>query len=141
MSIGVSKSRCKFYINEKRRQVICVIPDTREDFIEYALRHFSWMYWADPMDAYRNELRMPNSFMGKAVCSDDDEWNEELGKTIAYSRAKAKYYKSFFKRGNRLIYLIDRAVGNAVETMNDFGAYLEDKHAELEKDIEERTQN
>jgi hypothetical protein len=79
---------------------------------------------------------MPVSFMGKAVCAPEDEWNEETGRLIAFSRAKDKCYKSFFKRANLLVQTVDRRLGDMITTFNDFGLKLDSKREALQKVIE-----
>ncbi len=84
------------------------------------------------------ELEMPNTFIGKAVCSPDDEWDEELGRKIAYSRAKDKCYRSFFKRANNIVNLIDRCLGRMMDIFNNFGARLETNREILQAQIEHK---
>lgn len=121
---GIKMSDCKFYVNEAERTVICVIPNTCTllwDFLKDNVRwHDIDMYYAID-GTLEKELYMPNSFMGKAVCAEEDEWNEETGRLIAYSRAKNKCYKSFFKRANNLVQTVDRRLGDMVNTFNEFG--------------------
>ena len=136
---GIKMSDCRFYVDENARVVICVIPDTREMLQEYISEHFSWgninIEWAVGYH-FNKQLEMPNSFMGKAVCAAEDEWNENLGKKIAFSRAKDKCYKSFFKRANLLVQTIDRRLGDMIETFNDFGLKLDAKREALASQIE-----
>ena len=136
---GVKMSSCKFYVNEQERIVICVIPHTKNMLKQFVMEHFQW----DDIDLafspnwhFNNKLAMPSSFMGKAVCSPEDEWDEALGRKIAFSRAKDKCYKSFFKRANLLVQTIDRRLGDMITTFNDFGLKLDKKREALENDIE-----
>lgn len=148
---GIKMSDCRFYVNEAERTVVCVIPQfvkegnernfTRDmvlDFIDdnFYFREMDFRYLSNPV--FRDELRMPSTFMGKAVCSPDDEWDEEVGKMIAFSRAKDKCYKSFFKRANHFIQALDRRLGDMIEEFNDFGMKLEDKRLGLEQKINEK---
>lgn len=148
---GIKMSDCRFYVNEAERTVVCVIPQfvkegnernfTRDmvlDFIDdnFYFREMDFRYLSNPV--FRDELRMPSTFMGKAVCSPNDEWNEEVGKMIAFSRAKDKCYKSFFKRANHFIQALDRRLGDMIEEFNDFGMRLEDKRLGLEQKINEK---
>ena len=81
---------------------------------------------------------MPNYFIGKAVCADEDEWDVELGKRIAYFRAKDKCYRSFFKRASLLVQIIDRRLGDMMDILNTLGEKLSDNKDRLEASIEER---
>ena len=139
---GIKMSDCKFYVDEAARTVVCVIPKTKDMVENFIMEHFKFndfdfMFilnwnWSD------NNLKMPNSFMGKAVCAAEDEWNEETGRMIAFSRAKEKCYKSFFKRANAFVQALDRRLGDMITQFNDFGMKLEDKREALHTKIEER---
>ena len=138
---GIKMSDCKFYVNEEARTVVCVIPRTRfmvNDFIKDHFQFSDLNFWYAFDDT--DKIWMPHSFMGKAVCSKDDEWNEELGRMLAFSRAKDKCYKSFFKRANAFIQQTDRRLGDMITMFNDFGMKLDGKREILEKKIEELTQ-
>ena len=137
---GIKMSDCRFYVNEEERVVICVIPDTQEKFIDYVydkMRRgkvrfvYEWVFTS-------KELQLPKQFIGKAVCSKEDEWNEETGRMIAFSRAKSKFYKSFFKRANILVNTIDKTLTSMVNTFNSFGDVLNQKDLDLMSAIESR---
>ena len=137
---GIKMSNCRFYVDEEARTVICVIPNTSNMVLDFIREHFEY----SDIDFYSctdyrldQRLRMPHSFVGKAVCSVDDEWNEEAGKLIAFSRAKDKCYKSFFKRANTFVQTIDRRLGDIITEFNDFGVKLENKQEALQDQIKE----
>jgi len=148
---GIKMSDCRFYVNEAERTVICVIPQSIEegdrrsftrdmvtDFI-YDNFMFPEIDFSYSMESkLTDKLKMPSTFVGKAVCSPDDEWDEEVGKMIAFSRAKDKCYKSFFKRANHFVQAVDRRLGDMIEKFNDFGMKLEDKRLGLEQKIDEK---
>ena len=139
---GVKMKDCRFYVDENARIVICVIPDTRDMLLDFINDHFRW----DDMDfwtatngkLYSKDLKMPYSFMGKAVCAVEDEWNEETGRLIAFSRAKDKCYKSFFKRANRFVQAVDGHLNDMITLFNDFGLKLESKRENLQEKINGR---
>jgi hypothetical protein len=148
---GIKMSECKFYVDEEARTVVCVIPNKIhhkdgsitivskmvEDFIEKNFRFNDIDFdFALTYDWQGKNLEMPVSFMGKAVCAPEDEWNEETGRLIAFSRAKDKCYKSFFKRANLLVQTVDRRLGDMITTFNDFGLKLDSKREALQKVIE-----
>ena len=139
---GIKMSECKFYVDEEARTVICVIPQTEHMVLNFIWEHFDWpdVNLSDTIDYHmRHDIKMPKSFMGKAVCAAEDEWNEETGRMIAFSRAKDKCYKSFFKRANKFVQTVDRRLGDMIELFNDFGLKLEGKRAALQNQIDERT--
>lgn len=139
---GIKMSDCKFYVDEAARTVICVIPNTKLLLSNFIQQHFGFrdinMCFALNYD-FEKELFMPKSFMGKAVCALEDEWNEETGRVIAYAKARDKCYKSFFRRANTLIQTVDRRLGDMIDAFNDMGMKLEEKRLALVEDIEERT--
>ena len=65
MKIKIKQSDCKFYIDETKRVVVCVITDVRHlvnDFIEDI--------WNDDVNfeisySFYRKLEMPNTFIGK----------------------------------------------------------------------------
>lgn len=135
---GIKMSDCRFYVNEEKRVVVCVIPHTRRMVSDFIHDHFDFPdldFWYALEDI--SKVDMPSSFMGKAVCAAEDEWNEELGRKIAFSRAKDKCYKSFFKRANQFVQLVDRRLGDMIDTFNHFGLRLEDKREALQQQIDE----
>ena len=138
---GIKMSDCRFYVDEEARVVVCVIPNTRNLLQGFISEHFSWkdinVDWALAYDLNK-KLELPNSFMGKAVCAPEDEWDEELGKMIAFSRAKDKCYKSFFKRANMLVQKFDTRLGDMIELFNNFGMKLEAKRVNIQQKIDER---
>lgn len=142
---GIKMSDCRFYVDEDARTVVCVIPNTQNMVLDFVRDNcdYSNISLYDSINFWNhkivNDVKLPNSFMGKAVCSEEDEWDEELGRMIAFSRAKNKCYKSFFKRANMLVQAIDRRLGDMINSFNDFGLKLEDKREALEAKIEERT--
>lgn len=141
MSNGIKMSDCKFYTDEEAGTVVCVIPNTRDLVLDFIWDHFQWadVNLSDALDLkLRRELRMPKSFMGKAKCAAEDDWDEETGKLIAFSRAKDKCYKSFFKRANMYVQTLDRRLGDMISAFNDFGLKLENKRDALQDQIEER---
>ena len=149
---GIKMTDCKFYVNEEERTVVCVIPkqikrddyvaDTEDMLMDFITDNFSFADFdiGEAIFMSRKLYRIPKSFIGKAVCAKEDEWDEELGKMIAFSRAKDKCYRSFFKRANVLVNTIDRRLNDMMTMFNEMGDKLNDRREKLEHMIEERTQ-
>jgi hypothetical protein len=57
---------------------------------------------------------------------------------IAFSRAKDKCYKSFFKRANMFVQIIDNGLGDMISMFNDFGMKLETKKEAIQAQINTR---
>ena len=141
---GIKMKDCRFYVDKENRTVVCVIPRTDDMLINFMYEHFDFpdlsiydsVCWGSKFK--EQNLEMPMSFRGKAVCAQDDEWDEELGKLIAFSRAKDKCYKSFFRHANMLVQRLDRRLNEMITTFNDFGALLENKQETLQKKIDDK---
>ena len=138
MKINIKKEDCKFIVKPEERMVICVIDgghikNLLTDFVSDF--DFPDMEMYMPFPAAR-KLLMPNSFMGKAVCAPEDEWNEETGRKIAYSRAKHKLYMSFFKRANLYVQTIDQRLNDIMNQFNELGEALSENQDRLDNEIE-----
>lgn len=133
---GIKMSNCRFYVDEDARTIVCVIPNTRTMVVDYIEDNFNFNDISLADFGYSRSvfqsLLMPNSFTGKAVCAAEDPWDEEAGKLLAYSRAKDKCYKSFFKRANYFIQLIDARLGDMLEHFNNFGLKLANNKQRIE---------
>ena len=136
---GIKMSDCKFYVDEEARVVICVIPETSYMLRDFIYDNFQFKdvdFWDATNWNMTDTTIMPHSFMGKAVCSKDDEWNEDTGRLIAYQRAKDKCYKSFFKRANTFVQAIDRRLNDIITAFNDMGDKLSDRNLEIQQKID-----
>lgn len=127
-TFNIKPSDAKYFIDEEKRTVICVIENTKYLFNHFCNDNFKLgvqniVLWRDKSDFFE-KLNMPNRFVGQATCSKDDEWNVETGKLIAFSRAKDKVNKSFFKRANTYINTLDQWVNDAAEVLNQVGEKL-----------------
>ena len=116
---NIQPEQCNFYVNKEKRTVVCVINVGRHlpmCFIEE-------FCYKEP-DFFEQKLMpncIPTRFVGKAICSESDEWDEELGKEIAFTRAKRKYMTSLFKSLQGWINKCDELLLNSLNTINTFG--------------------
>ena len=139
---GIKMSDCRFYADEEARTIVCVIAiEGMEDMlIHFIIENFDFndfcVDWALKSRLY-NQLKMPKSFMGKAVCSEDDEWDEEAGKLLAFKRAKTKFYNSFFKRANILMRALDNRLDDMVEAFGQLGLKIENNMDAIDKQLGE----
>lgn len=151
---GIKMTDCRFYVDKDARTVVCVIPPvigkgrdqryTSEMVKNFIMENFQFKdinlydganFWNG---RFEKAMRMPSSFIGKAVCAPEDEWDEDLGRMIAFSKAKDKCYKSFFRRANLFVQTLDRRLGDAINSFNSFGLVLENKREGLKQKIDER---
>jgi len=124
--------------------VLCIIEgDYVQDMLLDYINEYSCgtaiEFWPNSYKI-RKQFELPRSFVGKAVCSTDDEWNEELGRKIAYSRAKNKVYNSFYKRANSFVNTVDRVLNGMVTDLNSFGKNLDSQKESLEQHIDKLLQ-
>lgn len=145
MNYQVRQSDCKFYVNEKERTIACVITQLGD----IPVRELLNVFWTDLMVKYdtapisflssknkwNDMCELKNSYVGVAKCHPEDEWNEETGKLIAFSRAKTALYKAFFNKANELIKKIDHIMFEYIEGFNRFGLSLDNSKSNLEKRI------
>lgn len=129
MKINITRENAHFVVNEEKRKVICIFENTKNMFLDYIEDNLSFdpIYFdsSQKRNALYSKLRMPNRFIGIATCSPNDEFSPEIGKLIAYSRAKDKIHQSFFKRANTYVDSIDELLARDVENINRYGAKIE----------------
>ena len=147
---GIKMEDCKFYVDEEKRTVVCVIacdPDAENPIrvdrlvIDFIMDNFQFpdidFDSAVNYGKLYQALKMPKRFVGKAVCAEGDEWNEELGRKLAFYRAKDKCYKSFFKRANLFAQKIDQRLNQAMDMFNEMGVKLDENRDKLLDEIDE----
>lgn len=143
-----SQDDCTFYVNEEKRTVACTLEGTSKmflNFVEDNLYITSWYFWNNsnsPVNTVHRQLHskliMPNRFVGVAHCSEEDEFNKELGKKIAYLKLREKVYHSFFKRANLYVNTIDGWIDKNVDIINRMGAKLENELANRREYIDDK---
>ena len=91
----------KYYVNEDKRTVVCVIQSRKLDAVNFMEKTgFEFLQFSD-----KAMQVMPTRFVGVARCSPEDKYDEHIGRLIAFDRAKEKY---------------DMAFIHAVESMYDY---------------------
>ena len=75
----------RYFINEEKRTVVCKLEGCCNAVVEDMERKGY---------PFCPEFIIDDSFVGKAVCSEDDVFNEEIGRKVAYNRAIAKVNKA-----------------------------------------------
>ena len=138
--------KVNFYVNKDKRMVVCVLSRCENDCVSF-MRHNSG-FDPDSISKTNNGVwidravladtgKMPSRFVGKAVCSEEDEWDESVGRAIAYSRARKNYDRSFFRHANAIVTTIDKYLGELVDVFNAYGdkiaAAEESRDARIEK--------
>ena len=135
---------CRYIVNEDKRKVICLIENTKTMFIDFAERNFDipcdcmdYSYLRPTRNLY-DKLLMPKRFWGVATCAEDDEWDEEKGRLLAFTKAKNKLNNSFFKRAQLYVDTFDKSLNDAILILNNLGNKLTanaDRRHEKLKDL------
>ena len=129
MKINITKNDARFIVDEKKGKVVCIIDGTRDLFLHYAEDNFRIRPdcddgWISESKLYP-KLIMPNRYVGVATCNPEDTFSVETGKLIAFSHAKDKIHKSFFKRANTYVNTLDNWLTEAVDSINRYGEKIE----------------
>lgn len=115
---SIGKNDVNYVINKEKRVIVAYI-----DCLEGMFEHFLLAHNA-PMPSKKINLQMPHRMTGKAYCSEEDEWNEEIGKTIAFDRLKNKIGDSFFKRANLYYDTLSEEVEKIADELDSYGESL-----------------
>lgn len=139
MRINIKPTECTYYVDENNRKVVCVIKNTRDLFQDY-ISDFNLMLW-DKKEQLYEKLLLPTRFVGIATCAEGDTFNKELGKKIAFNKAKAKLHGSFFRRAQFYINEVDEEFNKIIDSFNFYGRCLAYNAQKREQKIEELIQN
>lgn len=123
MKINIKPDYCRYIVNEEQRKVVCIIDNT-EDLVRQFIGWPFEMKMAMP-DKVIDKIALPKRFTGIATCAPEDEWDVEVGKALAFSRAKYKLGVSFFKRANYMVNEIDAQLSELLDAFNSYGEHLE----------------
>lgn len=143
--LNIRKENCRFIVNEEKRTVICIIDETRAllyNFVDSDSWNTQMRIGSITFEPDRKlllDLMLPDKFIGKAVCSKDDKWDPEVGKLIAFDRAKNKLHSAFFKRAQLFSNEIDKSLTQLVTSFNEYGEQLSKSADKRAKKIEELT--
>lgn len=123
MKINIKPDVCRYIVNKDQRKVVCIIDNTSNLVRQFIGWPFSLRM---PIPSrVMDKITMPNRFVGIATCAPEDEWDEEVGKALAFSRAKYKLNVSFFKRANYMMNEIDNELSEMLDSFNSYGERLE----------------
>lgn len=128
--LSISPKNCKFVVDKEKQIVVCILENTMRQFTDYVEENFPIVPWWMNFDclSFESRLLMPKRFIGIARCAPEDEWNEDFAKRLAYSRMRAKFDKSFFKRANTYVRMLDTWADDAAENLNMLGARLSENN-------------
>lgn len=137
------RHKVQYFTNKEKGIVVARINGCKKDFISFlfdSCDQNALAYHAPFSDKEYEQLLMPNSFVGVARLGENDVWDEELGKQIAYQRAKQKRDVSFFKRVNMAVRLYERELDKLCKLFDGYGTRLSNNAFYREKKIAEKIQ-
>lgn len=137
------RHKVQYFVNKEKGIVVARINDCKRDFISFlfdSCNQNALAYHPLFSDKEYDQLLMPHSFVGVAQLGENDIWDEELGKQIAYQRAKQKRDASFFKRANMAVRLYERELDKLCNLFDAYGKRLSNNNEYREKKIAEKIQ-
>lgn len=120
--ISIGKDNVRYSVNQEKRVVVAYIEGTQNMFLNFCDEN------AAPRSARtlwdKKVLYMPNHFSAKATCSENDKWDEELGKRIAFDRLKDKVIGSFLARMDAYEAIINKEMDFFFDRVNKYESRL-----------------
>lgn len=110
--------KIKYVFVPQARLVKCILSDTRYEAVN------ALMNMDDCFSGYNKDYELPCQFVGVAHCSENDVWNPEIGKRVAYDKARAKLDRSLFKRLQHYVDEQEKHIDEAVFRINALGRKL-----------------
>ena len=109
----MAKRKPKFIIKEEDGVVVAILQNTSMDLIN--------LLKVDT-DDYRviEELLLSDSYKGVARLADGDEWDEEVGKLVAFEKAHAKYKDAILKRFKMIKKSLEASLKQTEMVIEDF---------------------
>lgn len=91
---NVCMKDCNFAVNKEKRTIVCWLNGTEDFFNDFLFENCVDGY----LGVSQRKYKMNNRFTGTAYCSEEDEWDEEIGKRLAFYRMKRKLFDSFYNK-------------------------------------------
>jgi len=104
----MDRSKVRYHF-EAPNKVVAEISGCKFDAFDYCDKHFfkptssAYEIWCTKTD---ERYTMPNYFEATAYCSDEDKFNWETGKKIAFNKLCDKYTTSLTKHVNNLMFTL-----------------------------------
>ena len=89
----------RYNVDRSKRTVTATIENCECDLFRWVVKRFGPINYSSKLamaleEYSRKNLDIPDSFVGKAVCAEEDEFDVETGKILAARRAQEKYEKA-----------------------------------------------
>ena len=133
--------KVNYIVKKDEGVVVCILNDTKYYFSDYIMARLLRQDYRDIVPSLHNEYFLKNSYSGVARCAPGDEWNEELGRKIAFNKAKIKLNMAFFKRAQLYVDNVDREFNSILDAINGYGDRVEADTQKREEEIERLLNN
>lgn len=114
MEINISKNNCQFILKPEERKTICILaipPNLLERYIRELNTKMPIIWTTNIVKLLQISLQ----YTGIATCSEEDEWDDEVGKDVAYIKAKQAFAADFISHA----YSFFNFFTSAIQTMKD----------------------
>ena len=117
----------EYFVNEEKKVVVCKISNCMAS-LQCDMCKLGWPHHPD--------LFINDTFVGKARCSEDDTFDVETGKYIAYKRAVAKLNTAKLKVVKRFRKNQERGINELFKSLDKISGKYERIIAAKESEIE-----
>lgn len=113
-----------YYVDEAKRTIACVATECEYDLITELIKEFNdskkedKFLLANLLSMYEEELMLDYKYIGKAYCDINDEFDVEIGRTIARQKMREKYNKAKANRMERFCETIQKILSGSINKMN-----------------------
>lgn len=108
----MNKGKINYVVNPEKRTVVCYLMGCYYD-IEDKLPS----YQVALADRFGLDINLQPKYIGIAKCAPEDEFDENIGKSIALDRMLVKYHKDCAKIYRQLSELMLDILGNVIDKM------------------------
>ena len=136
MRINIKMKDCAFTIDRAHRRVICVIKISKSIAFDYLNNIESMLSMTIP-DEVASRMYLPPSIVGIATCAEEDEWDEEIGKRVAYNKAKLNFVSKLYFAFNVYFSFANKTLGELAATCDILGSRMSANIIRSQQKVEE----
>lgn len=104
----------KYIVNKEKRTVVCILSNCSRDVSKAIDKYFR-----EIMILF--DVNINDKYVGVAKCSPEDEWDEKIGKKLAFSRAYAEYRGAIKVQARKFIASMGNEMQHFKEVMEERG--------------------
>lgn len=122
---------CQFFVNKDKRAVTCIY---------YNKNIWGAVDFVDRDYYYKSKFALARRYVGVARCNPDDNWNEDIGRLVAYTRMKNSYFKDFFIRTKKIYEEMEKILNEEYYACNKLGDKFANELDRLDELIRKRVE-